>query len=65
MTDYLKQRVYILSTLMSAGVLSACTVIEIEGDSNSIGDSGNHSGSLTVPEPNTTRTDSLPKIHTP
>ncbi|KXU91465.1 hypothetical protein CR51_31855 [Caballeronia megalochromosomata] len=38
-----------VSTL-SLLVLSACTVIEIEDNSNSIADSGNHSGRVTVPE---------------
>jgi|GEM_PF-2134266 hypothetical protein len=31
-------------------LLSACTVIKIEGNSNSVGDSGNHHGRLTWPE---------------
>jgi hypothetical protein len=31
--------------------LSACTFVYIAGDANRIADSGNHSGTLNVPEP--------------
>ena len=32
-------------------LLNACTLIYVAGDSNSLADSGNHSGTLNVPEP--------------
>jgi len=46
-------------------LLSAFTFIEIEGNSNSIGDSGNHSGFLNVPELGRTRKAPLSRMKAP
>lgn len=43
-------RLRAMSALVSLFLLSACTLVYVEGSSNTITDSGNHSGSLSVPE---------------
>ncbi|WP_250529338.1 hypothetical protein [Caballeronia sp. ATUFL_F1_KS4A] len=50
---------------MALLLLSAFTFIEIEGNSNSIGDSGNHSGFLNVPELGRTRKAPLSRMKAP
>ncbi|VXB45091.1 hypothetical protein BURKHO8Y_120279 [Burkholderia sp. 8Y] len=44
---------------MVALVASHCSFVYITGDANRIADSGNHSGTLSVPNPHTTQTTPL------
>jgi hypothetical protein len=40
----------LLAAIMALGVLAGCTIVYIEGSGNNVSDSGNHSGTLSVPE---------------
>ncbi|WP_160172911.1 hypothetical protein [Caballeronia zhejiangensis] len=51
----------VIVAFLSALLLSACTLIYIEGNSNTLTDSGNHSGSLNLPQPSATRAKLLPQ----
>jgi len=52
-----------LSTSVLAAVMSlaACTFVHIEGDHNSVSDTGGHGGGVTVPQGAKTLADKLPQ----
>ncbi|WP_277183304.1 hypothetical protein [Caballeronia sp. BR00000012568055] len=43
--------------------LGACTFVNIEGDHNSVSDTGGHGGGVTLPQSQPTITDQLQRLH--
>jgi hypothetical protein len=46
-----------------AALLVGCTFVNIEGDHNSVSDTGGHGGGVTVPQGAPTVTDQLQHLH--
>jgi hypothetical protein len=59
------RRLRATGAVASLVLLNACTLIYVTGDSNSIADSDNHSGSLTLPEAKSKQAGRLPKREEP
>jgi hypothetical protein len=50
----------VAATLLMA---AACTFVNIEGDHNSVSDTGGHGGGVTVPQGTPTLTDQIQRLH--
>ncbi|WP_143811040.1 hypothetical protein [Paraburkholderia piptadeniae] len=49
--------------IVSAVLLAACTFVNIEGDNNSVSDTGGHGGGVSLPQSTPTISEQLHHLH--